>query len=213
MFEFTRNEIRDLIIAYIVLTIAFAISNVGLDAHGFISILPIIMVGVGIGFLLHELGHKFMAVKHGYFAEFKMWPLGLVIALATAFIGFVFAAPGTAQPHETDISDDVLGKIFIAGPMINIVLAILFIAIAALIYPFSINSTIITLIYLICTVGYSVNCFLAAFNLLPIPTFDGIKVFKWNKGLWLVTFVIAAVMMLMSITIGAEDMVMMLIGT
>ena len=55
MITFTRNEIRDLIIAFIVISIAFAISNVGLDAYGFISILPIIMIGVGIGFLLHEL--------------------------------------------------------------------------------------------------------------------------------------------------------------
>ena len=30
MFTFTRNEIRDLIIAFIVISIAFAISNVGL---------------------------------------------------------------------------------------------------------------------------------------------------------------------------------------
>ena len=46
MFEFTRAEIRDLTIAFIVLSICFAISNVGLfDFKGFVSILPIVMIG------------------------------------------------------------------------------------------------------------------------------------------------------------------------
>jgi len=40
MFEFTKSEMRDLSIAFIVLSIAFAISNVGLNFQGFISILP-----------------------------------------------------------------------------------------------------------------------------------------------------------------------------
>ena len=92
MFTFTRKEIRDLIIAFIVLSICFAISNVGLDLNGIISLLPIVMVGVGLGFILHEVGHKFMSMQYGYEAEFELWPLGLLIALVTAFLGFVFAA-------------------------------------------------------------------------------------------------------------------------
>ena len=45
------------------------------------------MIGVGVGSLVHEIGHKYVAMKYGYQSEFKAWPLGLVIALATAFIG------------------------------------------------------------------------------------------------------------------------------
>ena len=62
MFEFSGREIRDLIIALIVLSFCFAISSVGLDAHGIVSIFPIVLVGVGIGFILRELGQKFAAV-------------------------------------------------------------------------------------------------------------------------------------------------------
>ena len=212
MFSFTSNEIRDLIIAFIVISIAFAISTVGLDAYGFISILPIIMVGVGIGFLLHELGHKYVAMEYGYRSEFKAWPLGLVIAIATAFIGWVFAAPGVVHTYADNMTDEINGKISIAGPMANMVLALAFLIIAALAYPFKAYSMIFQLIYLICTVGFSVNSFLAAFNLLPFYSLDGIKVLKWNAKIWIFIFVIAAAMLLLSIAIGAENMVKFIVS-
>ena len=180
MYEFTRNEIRDLLIAFAVLSISFAICNVGTDPFGIASILPIVMIGVGAGFLLHEIGHKFVSMKYGYWAGFKLWPLGLVIAFVTAFLGFVFAAPGAVNTYADHMNDEINGRIAIAGPMTNMGLTLVFIIIAALIYPFSIHSQIVHLIYLICTVGYSVNSYLAAFNLLPFATLDGIKVMKWN---------------------------------
>ena len=212
MFKFTRTELRDLLIAFIVLSICFAISNVGLDPFGIASIFPIVMIGVGAGFLLHEIGHKFVSMKYGYWAEFKLWPLGLVIAFVTAFLGFVFAAPGAVNTYADQMSDEINGRISIAGPMTNMGLALVFIVIAALIYPFSIHSQIVHLIYLICTVGYSVNSYLAAFNLLPFATLDGTKVMKWSVLIWFVVFAIAAVMTLLSMTIGAENMVGLIIG-
>ena len=211
MFTFTRNEIRDLIIAFIVLSIAFGISNAQLNAHTFISILPIVMIGVAIGSLVHELGHKFVAMKYGYQAEFKAWPLGLLITIASAFIGIVFAFPGSVQTYADKISDEINGKIAIAGPMDNMVLALISLVIAALIFPLKPHSNIFTLIYLICAIGFSVNSFLATFNLLPFYTLDGVKVLKWNAKIWIIIFAIAAIMLLMSIGIGAENMVKFII--
>ena len=212
MFKFSSNEVRDLIIAFIVLSISFAISSVGLDAHGFISILPIVMFGVGVGFILRELGQKFMAMKNGCDAEFRLWPIGLLIAFVTAFIGIVFAFPGEIRTYAEEITDEINGKIGVAGPMANMTLALLFLAVAALSFPFSFYSEIIKLIYLTCAVGFSVNSFLATFNLLPIYSLDGIKVLKWSPKIWIATFTIAAVMMLFSITIGAENIVSMIIS-
>ena len=212
MYKFTANEIRDLLIAFVVLSVAFAISTVKLDVFAIISILPIVMVGVGAGFLLHEIGHKFMAMRHGYDAEFKLWPWGLVIALASAFIGFVFAAPGSVNFPADDISPEAEGKISLAGPATNIGLSVAFILIAALVYPLSSHSNLFHIIYLIGTVGFSVNAFLAAFNLLPVYTFDGLNVFKWNIPIWLASFVIAAAMVLLAMTIGGENMVQIIIA-
>lgn len=211
MFTFTRNEKRDLVIAFIVLSIAFAISNAQSNAHTFISILPIVMIGVAVGSLVHELGHKFVAMKYGYQAEFKAWPLGLLITLASAFIGIVFSLPGSVQTDADNISDEINGKIAIAGPMDNMVLALISIAIAILIFPLKPHSNIFSLIYLICTVGFSVNSFLATFNLLPFYTLDGIKVLKWNAKIWIIIFAVAVIMLLMSMSVGAENMVKLII--
>ena len=212
MFTLTKEEIIDLIIAYIVITIAFTISTVGLNLYDFISVLPIIMIGVGIGFISHELGHKYVSMKYGYRAEFKKWPLGLAIALASAFIGFVFAAPGEVQTYAENITDEINGKIAIAGPMLNMVLSLTFIVIAAIISPLVSQSVIFKLIFLICTVGFSVNNFLAAFNLLPFYSLDGTKVMKWSVKYWAIIFAFAVILLVLSITIGAENMVNLLVG-
>ena len=212
MFNFTKKEIRDLIISFIVVSIAFAIATVKLDLYGFISVLPIIMVGVGIGVLFHELGHKYMAMQYGFRSEYEMWPLGLAIALVSSFTGFVFAIPGSAHTYADNLTDEIYGRISLAGPMTNVALALIFIIIASVAYPFSSNSNIALLIYLIGAIGFSVNSFLAAFNLFPLYTLDGTKVLKWSKGVWLVSFVVAGIMVLLSIMICAENMVKMIVS-
>ena len=106
MFKFTRNEVRDLLIAFFVISLCFAIVNAGIDVNAILSILPIVMVGVGLGFILHELGHKFVSMKYGYWAEFKLWPEGLLFALVTSFFGFVFAAPGAVYTYANYMTDE-----------------------------------------------------------------------------------------------------------
>lgn len=212
MIKFTSSEVRDLIIAFIVISLCFSIANAGRDINGILSILPIVMVGVGAGFILHELGHKFVSMKYGYWAEFKLWPQGLLFALVTSFFGFVFAAPGAVYTYANYMTDDVNGKISVAGPVVNIALAIIFIAIATAIYPSAFYSETSALIFIICAVGYSINSFLAVFNLLPIGNLDGSKVFRWNIGIWIITIAIAGIMTYMSMTIGPENIVRLIIG-
>lgn len=213
MFRFTSSEVRDLIIAFFVISLCFAIVNGGRDSNAILSILPIVMVGVGTGFILHELGHKFVSMKYGYWAEFKLWPQGLIFALITSFFGFVFAAPGAVYTYANYMTDEINGKISIAGPIVNIVLALVFLAIATAVYPDAIsyggNST---LIFIICAVGYSINSFLAVFNLLPIGNLDGSKVLTWNAGIWIVTIAVAGILTLISMTVGVENIVRIILG-
>ena len=212
MFRFTSSEVRDLIIAFIVISLCFAIVQGGRNTDAILSILPIVMVGVGAGFILHELGHKFVSMKYGYWAEFKLWPQGLIFALITSFFGFVFAAPGAVYTYANYMTDEINGRISIAGPIVNIVLALIFLAIATAVYPDALYSENIALIFIICAVGYSINSFLAVFNLLPIGNLDGSKVLAWNVGIWLVTILIAGILTLLSMTMGVENIVRIILG-
>ena len=65
--------------------ILFCNITVKIDIHKILSLLPIVVIGVASGTILHEVGHKFMAMRYGYQSEFKLWPIGLLIGFATAF--------------------------------------------------------------------------------------------------------------------------------
>ena len=209
MFKFTSSEIRDLIIAFIFISLSFAIAR---DPNAILHILPLIMVGVGTGFILHELGHKFVSMKYGYWAEFKLWPQGLLFALVSSFFGFVFAAPGAVYTYANYMTDEINGKISIAGPIVNIILAIIFLAICVLSYQNAFHDETSRLIFIVCALGYSINSFLAVFNLLPIGNLDGSKVFTWNIGIWIVTIAIAGIMTYASMSYGVENIVRLIIG-
>lgn len=212
MFKVTTNEIRDLFIAFIFISLSFAIANSGRNFSAVLEILPIIMVGVGAGFILHELGHKFVSMKYGYWAEFKLWPQGLIFALVSSFFGFVFAAPGAVYTYANYMTDEINGKISVAGPVVNIILAFVFLALATLFYKQAHTSGTALLIFLVCSIGYSVNSFLALFNLLPIGNLDGSKVLRWNFLIWIAVIAIAGIMTMLSMTIGVENIVRLILG-
>ena len=195
MFKFTTKEIRDLIISFIVIALGFTI----LYSHGDYSqvtlIFPIVMIGVGAGFIFHELGHKFTAMHYGYYAEYELWPTGLIIALASSFFGFIFAAPGAVVIYSNGMEEKTNGIISIAGPLVNIALGLIFLLILGSLGNFVYTETG-AIVYLICMLGTRINFFLAAFNLLPIPPLDGSKVMSWSVPVWLITFAIAAILVL-----------------
>jgi len=178
---FSRIEVRDIVIAWAALGLAFYFayqrsayfSDVGVPTG-----LAISLATVGSGFVLHELSHKFVAEKYGYWAEFRMWPMGVLIALATSLIGFIFAAPGATYISGLSVSESQNGKISLAGPLTNVAVALIFL-------PFIYAAGSFQLLGFI---GFSVNMFLAVFNMLPIMPLDGAKVFGWSKLFWVAVF-------------------------
>jgi Zn-dependent protease len=187
MVKFTFHEIRDIIISMLVIAGVFAYVLrysplfVNIGSNDIVSRIVIALVAVGFAFVLHELAHKFVAVRYGFYAEYRMWVQGLIFALITAyFFGFVFAAPGAVYIHGDHILRDENGKISLAGPLTNIALAVIFF----LLIPVSSFSPILSAII---GLGFFVNSFLALFNLIPISILDGAKVFRWNPVIWLIT--------------------------
>jgi len=205
---FSGIEIRDIIIAWAGLGLAFflAIEGVGNvlageggrvicdsstgECLGALQVLVIALATVGSGFVLHELSHKFIAQRYGYWAEFRMWPMGLVLALITSLIGFIFAAPGATYISGVNINKEENGKISLAGPLTNVAVAVIFLPI----WLFS--DSLFT--FFLGFEGMYINIFLALFNLLPVMPLDGAKVFGWSKAKWAAVFVpLAAVFILL----------------
>jgi Zn-dependent protease len=195
MFRFTGKEIRDLIISFIVIALGFTILYSNGDYSNIGLVFPIVMIGVGAGFIFHELGHKFVAMHYGYYAEYELWPTGLIIALVSSFFGFIFAAPGAVVIYSNGMEKKTNGIISIAGPIVNIILGLIFFLILVSLGDFAYTETGY-LVALTCVLGTRINFFLAAFNLLPIPPLDGSKVMAWSVPIWLITFAIAAILVL-----------------
>lgn len=207
MTKFSKQEKIDLSISIAVLTLIFTFiftrNNFSVDM--FLLFLPISLIAVGLGFILHELGHKFVAQKYGFFAEFRRSDRGLILAIITALIGYVFFAPGAVMIATPTgyISEEQNGKISIAGPLVNIVLALIFLGIMISIQPLITSSNVNVMVYLyfLSQVGFSVNSFLALFNLLPIPPLDGSKIFSWNIVIWIITIAVSGILTYISYTI------------
>ena len=195
MFRFTKNEIRDLIISFIVIALGFTILYSNGDYSHISIVFPVVMIGVGVGFIFHELGHKFVAMHYGYYAEYELWPTGLLIALVSSFFGFIFAAPGAVVIYSQGMEEKTNGIISIAGPIVNIILGLIFFLILGSLGDF-VYTEAGAIVYLICVLGTRINFFLAAFNLLPIPPLDGSIVMSWSIPIWLITFAIAALLVL-----------------
>jgi Zn-dependent protease len=188
MVKVTSREIRDIIISMAVISFVFAYIFAGRDLYAVIIYLPITFVVVGLGFILHEMAHKYLAIHYGYWAEYRMWVGGLLFALVTAFaVGFVFAAPGAVYIHGNYIKNSENGKISLAGPATNIILAMLFLSIPLLFQ----NSLLVGIGIL----GATINSFLAFFNLIPFSMLDGAKIFRWNPLVWIATMGVAVILL------------------
>jgi Zn-dependent protease len=149
---------------------------------------------VGVGFILHEMAHKFTAIRYGYWAEFRKDNTMLLIAVVmSALIGFVFAAPGATVIYSPDgriMGRKENGIISAAGPAVNLLLCALF---AVLVFISGGITGLQTgnLLAIVGLAGIQINAMLAAFNLIPISILDGRKVFAWNIPVFLVMAVAA----------------------
>lgn len=171
---FYRGEIIEIIISAITISLAFSVPT--------FSAFHLVLLTVGLGFVLHELGHKAAASHFGYFAIYRAWMQGLVLAVIFAFVTagrFVFAAPGAVYIWGRNITRREDGIISLAGPVVNYALAVFFLLLLSSPHYF---------VQQIAGWGFTVNAFLGLFNLLPIGPLDGAKVLRWNPTVWLIAF-------------------------
>ena len=180
------RERRDLLIAWLAISIAFTLLYVrgGVDVNTFLLLFVMSLVTVGVAFVLHELAHKFAAMRYGYWAEFQKDNQMLLVAVVmAALVGVVFAAPGATYVYGNATKGEN-GRISAAGPITNLVLCIPFAALVLLSGG--------GLLGLVGLVGLRVNAMIATFNMLPISVLDGRKVLAWNPAVFAVLIVASA---------------------
>lgn len=188
MFErIPPHERRDLLIAWLAISVAFTLILVQsrVDLPAALIYFLISLLTVGIGFVLHEMAHKFVAMHYGYWAEFQRDDQMLLVAVVLAALaGVVFAAPGATVVYGSSVSKRENGLISAAGPVTSLLICI----------PFALMALFggqWDLVFKIGIVGLQVNAMIAAFNMLPISVLDGRKVLAWNPAAFVVLIVAA----------------------
>ena len=188
--KFSEIEKQHLLKAWIVLSFAFAVLYSSIISTEFILYFIMSLLTVGLGFLLHELAHKYVAQKYGCWAEFRADDRMLMFTVISAFLGFLFAAPGAVFIHG-NVTTERNGKISVAGPLTNIVLSLIFLGMMILQLPGIIGTALLF--------GYRINAFIALFNMIPIMNFDGKKIIKWNKIIYFSTVIVSAVLVFLPV--------------
>jgi Zn-dependent protease len=188
--QFSPGEIGSIIIAWLVLSVAITYQNfLGLfTGSGSLEIVVAGFIATATGFIIHEMGHKFVAIRHGYVAHFRLWMWGLLLTLFIVVFsggGIVFGAPGavyiapaaaayygydaTYRPRDPEQENMIISA---AGPGINLAFAVSFLSLF-LFAPSGFLSTVALF-------GFELNVGLGSFNMIPIPPLDGSKIFRKN---------------------------------
>jgi len=137
----------------------------------------------GVSIFAHELSHKLVARFFGLKTVFKIWESGLVFSAVLALLGVLVPFYGSTfirqkdWPYNKDIK--TMGLIYATGPTVNMILA--FCSLALVYWA---NTEWLAALG---AVGVGANSALVFFNLIPIfpfASFDGRKIFLWNKMVW-----------------------------
>ncbi len=165
------------------------VSAVGLSFFGPQAFLDLMAIAAAVlfftsGFIIHEIAHKATAQHYGLWAEFRLDRFGAILTLLSAVSPFKIIAPG-AVVIAGNTSQDRVGRTAVAGPITNVLLALLLLGLAQVVRFGGLSVAMLA--------GAAINAFMALFNLIPFGVFDGLKVFRWNKAVWLVLFALAAV--------------------
>jgi Zn-dependent proteases len=190
--RYSRIEINDLLVAMLGLSVAFTILFYRDDffssnfAMNMVLWFALAVALVSTSFIFHELAHKVVAQKYGAWAEFRVNPMGVLMAMIVALFGFLFAAPGAVYIRGM-IDRRMNGHISAAGPLVNLIIGGSALAVALLT-----SGMISTIMMLFATL----NAFLAIFNLLPIPPLDGSKIYPWNMPVYVIMMGSAVLLLL-----------------
>jgi Zn-dependent protease len=179
--RFSQTEIRHLTVGTGLVTLAGISFFLGSPGFGLVGLI-LASILFAMGFILHELAHKYVAQGYGLWAEFRVNMTGLLLTAISVISPIKFIAPGAVM--IAGFADrNHMGRTAFAGPVVNVIITA-----ALLIVLPSLENTVF---YQAVLAGAAINAFLALFNLIPFSVFDGQKVYSWNKRYWAALIVVS----------------------
>ena len=194
--RFSKVETRDLTIASILVVLvgfsAFGMPYGILHAIQVIMSIPLVLMWIPVttcwlfllAFMGHELAHKFVAQHYGMWSEFRMTTMGYYLSLFAIIFSLPVFGTGIVYTSGNGNAEEE-GKTKLAGPMLNLVIAMALIVIALLLRIFF--GGIGYLILFMIQEGIIINGFIALFNMIPVQPFDGADIRKWNQPVCIAT--------------------------
>jgi Zn-dependent protease len=150
---------------------------------GYALFFPILLMSI----VIHEVAHAWQARREGDFTAEQLGritlnpiphldpigsvilPLILVVSQAPFFFGWAKPVPVNPANFRSYRAGDI--RVSLAGVVSNLLLAVLFTGIGALVGALGASPT--SVLMQVCLMAVGVNLVLAFFNLIPIPPLDG----------------------------------------
>jgi len=188
--HFSSQELKHLTIAAL-LVMGVAVS-MGFFSNFFsaraYAMLAAFTIALTASFFIHEIAHKVIAQREGFWAEFRLTFTGAILTLLSVVSPlFKVISPGAVM--VAGFADrKPMGKISVAGPVTNIVLSALFMAGGLVSTPYT----------HVLLLAAAFNAWTAVFNLIPFGILDGYKIFMWDKKIWALAFIPSLVLTICS---------------
>lgn len=211
-FSFDKRIVYVIIAIMVLSTITQYITN-----PSALFMLLVSVPGVLIAITFHEFAHGYVAYKLGdntakLEGRLSLNPLDHLDPIGTLMLllaGFGWGKPVNVNPsnYTRKISmEKGEALVSLAGPLMNIILSIIFAIIYFAIYKFAnvtfLSSTVETVLMLLISATISINVGLGIFNLIPLPPLDGSKIimpflpykakqwFRNNEQIFYIIFVV-----------------------
>lgn len=198
MFRFDNRILYIFLAIFIITNVVENVSN-----PNFLLNLVLTMPAVLIAITFHEYAHAWAADKLGDETPRNQGrltlnpmahidPIGIVLLI---FAGFGWGKPVQVEPRNYNRNMDITkadALVSVAGPLMNIILAIVFTIIEYAIIKFAplfVVTQIGSIIVLLLGIIVRINIGLGIFNLIPLPPLDGSKILNhflsYNSRVWM----------------------------
>lgn len=192
-YDHTGEEIQELIISSLALSIAFTVAIFGGNSPiqfimsldfvlHFIMIVPIVVASI----LAKEMAQKGTARAFESHVRYEMWSPGIVLSVLSSFLGVVVAAVSGLRVMteyaeryarwRIELNPKHMGIVASIGPLMSISLAMASLMLSPL-SPMVLGENVLTL-------AAEINAYIVLFSLVPASPLDGDKILRWSVSLW-----------------------------